>query len=252
MPCMGSMASPRLRINLRTTQTATAFAVLSARIFVVRTHEMPTCLPQVGCLSRLMHILGFGNASYRDDVIASTRFHRMIRRGREYGPRLAPDEALAGPLDTGEHGIHFICIAANILRQFEFVQNSWVMNTKFDALTEQSDPLIGNREKIAGCPFTNTFVAPQQSRGVRTRIMDYASIRNRSRWRVFFPPQHQSITFLATMGIFAVEPEKAVESGFAGECMKRIRIPGIVDIVSSDDGVGDRSVCAGPESGPWI
>ena len=34
-----------------------------------------------------------------------------------------------------EHGLHFICIVANITRQFEFVQNSWVRNTKFDALT---------------------------------------------------------------------------------------------------------------------
>lgn len=152
-----------------------------------------------GLFGRLMHILGFGNASYRDDVIASTRFHRMIRRGREYGPRLAPDQALAGPLDTAEHGIHFICIAANILRQFEFVQNSWVMNTKFDALTEQSDPLIGNRAKIAGCPLTDSFVVPQET-GVRTRtigVPQFVTVRGGA---YFFLPSIRALRFVATMG----------------------------------------------------
>lgn len=152
-----------------------------------------------GLLDRLMHMLGFGNASYRDDVIASTRFHRMIRRGREYGPRLAPDEALAGPTDTAEHGIHFICIAANILRQFEFVQNSWIMNTKFDALTEQSDPLIGNRAEITGCPLTDSFVVPQQT-GLRTRITGMSQFVTVRGGAYFFLPSIRALRFVASMG----------------------------------------------------
>jgi len=151
-----------------------------------------------GLFGRLIHMLGFGNASYRDDVIASTRFHRMIRRGREYGPRLAPDEALADTQDTAEHGIHFICIAANILRQFEFVQNSWVMNTKFDALTEQSDPLLGNRAEIAGCPFKDTFALPQ-STGARARIMDMPQFITVRGGAYFFLPSISALRFMATM-----------------------------------------------------
>ena len=73
-------------------------------------------------------MLGFNNPGFRDDVIASTRFHRLLRRGREYGPGLSPEQAVADGPDTDEHGIHFICIVANILRQFEFVQNAWVTN----------------------------------------------------------------------------------------------------------------------------
>lgn len=152
-----------------------------------------------GLLSRLIHMLGFSNASYRDDVIASTRFHRMIRRGREYGPRLGPDEALAATQDTAEHGIHFICIAANILRQFEFVQNSWVMNTKFDALTEQSDPLLGNRAEISGCPLTNTFAQPMSS-GVRARIVDLPQFVTVRGGAYFFLPSISALHFLADMG----------------------------------------------------
>ena len=143
-------------------------------------------------------MLGFGNASYRDDVIASTRFHRMIRRGREYGPRLTPEEAAGDDPDTAEHGIHFICIAANILRQFEFVQNSWMMNTKFDALTEQSDPLLGNREGIAGCPFTNTFSLSQQE-GVRARIMDVPQFVTVRGGAYFFLPSINALRYLAKM-----------------------------------------------------
>ena len=56
--------------------------------------------PSNGLFGRLVHMLGFGNASYRDDVIASTRFHRMIRRGREYGPRLTPEEAWHETIQT--------------------------------------------------------------------------------------------------------------------------------------------------------
>lgn len=150
-------------------------------------------------IGRLLHTLGFDNPGYRDDVIASTRFHRLLRRGREYGPGLSPDQAVADGPDTGEHGIHFICIAANILRQFEFVQNAWIMGTKFDALTEESDSLLGNREPIAGCPFTNTFSVPQES-GVRTRITDLPQFVIVRGGAYFFMPSLSAVRYLAAIG----------------------------------------------------
>lgn len=152
-----------------------------------------------GFFQELLHTFGFANASYRDDVIASTRFHRLLRRGREYGPRFTPEEAVADGPDPGEHGIHFICIVANIMRQFEFVQNSWVMSTKFDAMTEESDPLLGNRQAIAGCPFTNTFSQPQQ-RGVATRVMDVPQFVTVRGGAYFFLPSLSALRYLATAG----------------------------------------------------
>ena len=83
------------------------------------------------------------------------------------------------------------------IRQFEFVQNSWTTNTKFDALTEQSDPLLGNREGIAGCPFTNTFSLSQQE-GVRARIMDvpqFVTVRGGE----IFLPSINALRYLAKM-----------------------------------------------------
>ena len=63
--------------------------------------------------------------------------------------------------DGQERGIYFICVNANIARQFEFVQNAWVMATKFDGLSGESDPLLGNRQPIPGCPVTDGFSIPQ-------------------------------------------------------------------------------------------
>ncbi len=152
-----------------------------------------------GLFERLLHTFGFDNPTFRDDVIASTRFHRLLRRGREYGPRLTPEEAVADGPDSGEHGIHFICIVANILRQFEFVQNSWVMSTKFDAMTEESDPLLGNREAIEGCPFANTFSQTQQM-GARTRVMDVPQFVTVRGGAYFFLPGLSALRYLATVG----------------------------------------------------
>ncbi len=151
-----------------------------------------------GLLGRLLHMLGFGNARYRDDVIASTRFHRLLRRGREYGPQLSPEQAVSGSPDSSERGLHFICFAANILRQFEFVQNSWVMNTKFDAMSEESDPLLGSREAIDGCPFTDSFSLPQEST-VRTRIKNVPQFVTVRGGAYFFLPSLSALRYLAAM-----------------------------------------------------
>ena len=151
-----------------------------------------------GLLARLLHLLGFGNARYRDDVIASTRFHRILRRGREYGPPISPEQAVSSSPDSSERGLYFICIAANILRQFEFVQNSWVMNTKFDAMSEESDPLLGNREAIDGCPITGNFSLSQEST-VRTRIMNVPQFVTVRGGAYFFLPSLSALRYLATM-----------------------------------------------------
>ena len=153
-----------------------------------------------GLISHLIPLLGFGNKNVRDDLISPTRFHRLLRRGREYGKKLSPDEALQpAPFDDGERGLHFLAVNANIVRQFEFVQNAWMARTKFDGLTEESDPLLGNREVLTGCPFTNTFSLPQEN-GVRRRVMDipqFITVRGGS---YFFLPSMRALKYLCKMG----------------------------------------------------
>ena len=76
------------------------------------------------------------------------------RRSREYGDELAPEKALA-PVSPNEspRGLPFLCLNANISRQFKFLQNAWITNTKFSGVTGESDPL-------PGCPVTGNFTIP--------------------------------------------------------------------------------------------
>jgi deferrochelatase/peroxidase EfeB len=157
-----------------------------------RNADMPSGVQ--GFFSWAIHTLGFGSKKFRSDVMASTRFHRLLRRGREYGPPLTPEQAVADQPDTGEHGIQFICLGANISRQFEFVQSSWIMSTKFNAMTEESDPLLGNRTPTPGCPFT----VPQES-GLRTRITGMPQFITVVGGAYFFLPSLSAIRYLASL-----------------------------------------------------
>lgn len=92
-------------------------------------------------------------ARSEDDAVASARFHRIVRRGREYGEKVGPREALDPAKPDPKAGIHFICLNANIARQFEFIQSAWIASAKFAALTGEQDPLLGNRQPFPTAPF---------------------------------------------------------------------------------------------------
>jgi deferrochelatase/peroxidase EfeB len=153
-----------------------------------------------GLISTLIRTLGFGDNNIRDDLISSSRFHRILRRGREYGTKLTPEQALepASPNDA-ECGLQFLAFNSNIQRQFEFVQNAWLMRTKFDGLTEESDPLLGNRAPVNGCPFTDTFSMPQ-SGGVRRRLMDVPQFITVRGGAYFFLPSIRALKYLRQLG----------------------------------------------------
>ena len=89
-----------------------------------------------------------------DDAIASARFHRILRRGREYGAKI--DRAALIRRRRPQAGLHFLCLNANIARQFEFVQGAWIASAKFAGLTGEQDPLLGNREPFPTAPVATT------------------------------------------------------------------------------------------------
>lgn len=76
----------------------------------------------------------------------SANRHRLLRRGRSYGHRLE------NPLqdDGQERGLHFICLNADLERQFEFVQQTWINNPVFAGLYQETDPLIGDQSQCSG------------------------------------------------------------------------------------------------------
>ena len=155
--------------------------------------------PVKGMISHLLQTFGFGRKSVRDDLMSSTRFHRLLRRGREYGDRLTPEDALQDKPDTSVHGLHFICINSNIARQFEFVQGAWLMSTKFNGLSEESDPLMGNREPVRGCPDPDMYSIPNGN-GLRERcagLPQFVTVRGGA---YFFLPSLRALRYFATVG----------------------------------------------------
>jgi Dyp-type peroxidase family len=151
-------------------------------------------------LTQLVTALGFGPSGFRDDLMSSVRFHRILRRGREYGPGLSPSDALTpAPLDDPERGLRFICINANISRQFEFLQNAWIMNSKFSGLTGESDPLLGNRLSIPGCPVTADFTRPENG-ALRSRVSGLPQVVAVRGGAYFFLPSLRALRYFAGVG----------------------------------------------------
>jgi len=148
-------------------------------------------------LSFLWRMLGFGGRGAHYDLLESARFHRILRRAREYGPRITIDEALQETVPpTGGRGLRFVCVSANILRQFEFVQNSWIVNPKFEGLDE-SDPLLGNREPLPNETRTNTFTWPRES-GINQRyekLPVFITVRGGA---YFFMPSLRALRYICS------------------------------------------------------
>ncbi len=148
-------------------------------------------------LKKLMTILGFGPDRFRYDLMSSVRFHRILRRGREYGPSLKLFEALAPtPPDDPPRGLHFICLNANISRQFEFLQNAWIASTKFAGLTRESDPLLGNRESLPGCPVTGNLTIPGDGT-LRRRVSGLPQFVKVRGGAYFFLPSLRALRYFA-------------------------------------------------------
>src|SRR5262249_52765312 len=94
-----------------------------------RTADLPP--GAAGLWSRLVRIAGFGRKDFRDDLVSSVRFHRLLRRGRKYGPGLSPEDAVRPDgRDNAERGLYFICVNANIGRQPQIVHNAWTLSAQ--------------------------------------------------------------------------------------------------------------------------
>ena len=159
-----------------------------------RTGDMPG--GRQGWIAWLNRTIGLFQPDLQDDLVAASRFHRILRRGREFGMSMTMEEAMRPDATDPRSGLHFLCLNANISRQFEFIQNAWLMSSKFARLSGESDPIIGNREPLLSGQPTDTFSLPQPN-GVARRLAGMPQFVTVAGGAYFFLPGVRALRYLA-------------------------------------------------------
>ena len=178
-----------VRINSPLTRIPAARAVLLARTCTARIPAMPISRAARPDLKKLITMLGFGPRGFRDDldVLGSLSSHPAARPRIRH--RNSPEDALTpAPPDEPERGLHFICLNANISRQFEFLQNAWIMNTKFSGLTERERSASRHPRSDHRLPGDRRFHHPRDGRLAAPGVGS-AAVRHRPRRRLFLSPE---------------------------------------------------------------
>lgn len=125
--------------------------------------------------------------------------HRLLRRGRTYGQTFDDSLDPAAFLQNLEkenapvpRGLHFICLNANIGRQFEFVQHTWSNNPNFNGLYKGPDPIIGSRSMngIQDSQFT------LQQQPLRCQFKNLPAFIQTRGGGYFFLPSRRALAFL--------------------------------------------------------
>ena len=116
-------------------------------------------------------------------LLASANNHRILRRGRKYGPRI-PDHRSDDGVDRG---LLFMCLNTDIARQFEFIQQTWLLNSDFATLFDEVDPLLGppGRMTIREVPVRRTI-----------RVQSYVQMAGGD---YFFLPSLPALRYLAML-----------------------------------------------------
>jgi deferrochelatase/peroxidase EfeB len=114
------------------------------------------------------------------EQLAITNRHRILRIGRFY----KPTKGL-------EKGLFFMCLNADLERQFEFVQQTWAQQPSFHGLSGERDPLIGSRTG------TDAFTIPTREGPVRLKGLPQF-VRTRG-GGYFFVPGKALLEYLANV-----------------------------------------------------
>jgi deferrochelatase/peroxidase EfeB len=113
------------------------------------------------------------------EEIATTNRHRILRVGRRYDNRKGKEPS---------QGLLFMCINADIERQFEFIQKTWLMNPNIHGLESEIDPIMGQGDRKMTIP---TATGP-----IRLTIdEDFVRVKGGG---YFFLPGRAVLRYLAT------------------------------------------------------
>ncbi|MFB9268384.1 cytochrome P450 [Bradyrhizobium erythrophlei] len=112
-----------------------------------------------------------------------TNRHRLLRRGRPYAYRPSEDAET-------EKGLLFMCLCADLDRQFEFVQQTWIQSPSFHGLRDEPDPMVAWSDPKRPRSFTiPTASGPVQLHGMKTFVTARAG-------GYFFLPSRSAIQYL--------------------------------------------------------
>ena len=147
-----------------------------------------------------------------EQSLAVNDLHRLLRRGRAYGPgnagtavdddhaiRVAPGNSAPPHRGTG---LHFVCLVASLTRQFEFVQHTWLSNPNFNGLYDDTDPLAGSRDGRGA-----TFTVPAHP--VRRRYRGLPQFVRTRGGAYFFLPSISALRYLEQLPAGAVSAPAA-------------------------------------------
>ncbi len=113
------------------------------------------------------------------DSQAVVNHHRILRRGRPYGPRL--DDPTTARDDGHKRGLLFFCVNASISRLFEFVQQTWLNDPKFARRWNEPDPVTGSQDNIDAAARTEAgaeFTIPQATTRLRLQnVPQFVTVR---------------------------------------------------------------------------
>jgi len=123
------------------------------------------------------------------ESMKETSRHRLVRRGRPYGPERARPWTYTTD-DGVERGLVFIALCASLRRQFEFIQQTWVNNPKFAGLYDERDPML--TPPGGSAPFT------LQGEPVRRRLVGLPSFVTMRGGAYFFLRGLRALEWLAT------------------------------------------------------
>jgi deferrochelatase/peroxidase EfeB len=123
------------------------------------------------------------NLASAPTLLDAANNHRILRRGRKYGSTLTD----RNQDDDDERGLLFMCLNTDIARQFEFVQQTWLLNPNFATLFDETDPLVGPKG-----PFT---IREDPLR----RIVEVETFVQLAGGDYFFLPSMPALNYLASL-----------------------------------------------------
>ena len=144
-----------------------------------------------------------------EQSLSMSEAHRLLRRGRMFGPPLFDPQLLDDPMapasakaltevhDDGEaRGVHFFCVNASIKSQFEFVQQTWCNNPHFSGLNDNKDPIAGDNGH-SDQPSSHMTIPRRPVRDRTSAVPRFVAVKGGA---YLFMPSVTAVRFLATFG----------------------------------------------------